>query len=373
MIDHRAGSHRRTEVIDSDDPRTRSASVVARPVVAGAAAVRRRRRPRRRRRDRRGRRWRPRSRPGRRRPASSFSPGRCRPSSSAPSSAARDLLGVLVARAWCSCVAVGSARLRRSRRARRSRPRPSRPARRSSVGSAVSTSSVSVGSSVSTSSVASGVSLASSLLRRRRGIVGRWLPPTTAVVAKAAPAIRNRATSEVPIERIILWVVFIAWLSDVMRALPVGRVHPSEAADREKVSAGGRSPVPVRRPTISRRVLDHRDRTQRGLDERVRELRVVADERRSPRTSGWTCSRATRCTSSTVTASIAARYRVELVIGKAVHEQARERPGDGARGLEPEREHADEEVARGAQLRVLDRRLADPVELAQHLGRARAS
>ena len=63
----------------------------------------------------------------------------------------------------------------------------------------------------------------------------------------------------------------------------------------------------------------------------------------------------------------------ELVLREPVDEQARERPGDGPRGLEPEREHAHEEVARRAELGVGDVLLADPVELGQELVRGPGS
>ena len=42
-------------------------------------------------------------------------------------------------------------------------------------------------------------------------------------------------------------------------------------------------------------------------------------------------------------------------------------PDDRARRLEPEREHADQEVASGAQLGVGHRRVADPVELGEEV------
>ena len=57
----------------------------------------------------------------------------------------------------------------------------------------------------------------------------------------------------------------------------------------------------------------------------------------------------------------------QLLDGQAVDRQAGQRADDGARGLEPQREDADEEVARGGELGLVDRRVADPVELGQHV------
>ena len=84
-----------------------------------------------------------------------------------------------------------------------------------SAGSSVSTSSVSAGSAVSSSAVSVGSSVSSASLASSSfwaaGAVSTWRePPTKAVVANDAPAIRNSATIEVPIERIMRCVVFIA-------------------------------------------------------------------------------------------------------------------------------------------------------------------
>ena len=57
----------------------------------------------------------------------------------------------------------------------------------------------------------------------------------------------------------------------------------------------------------------------------------------------------------------------QLVDRQAVDDEAAERPDDRAGGLEPQREHADEEVARGGQLGVADRRLAHPGQLGEHV------
>ena len=50
-------------------------------------------------------------------------------------------------------------------------------------------------------------------------------------------------------------------------------------------------------------------------------------------------------------------------MGGEAAKRADHRPG----GLEPEREDADEEVASGGQLGGLDRRLADPRQLGEHV------
>ena len=227
-----------------------------------------------------------------------------------------------------------------------------------SVGSAVSSSSLAVGSSVSTVSDASGVSLASSLGPAGATVVGWWLPPTIAVVANAAPAIRNSATNEVPIERIIRCVVFIASVSPAMwRALPVGLPSPAPR------HAGRTSRFQAVASSM------HRDRAERRRRERLGELLVVTDQHDGRRVRADVLARDPQ--------DVVGRDRLdrapvalELVVGQAVDEQAGQRARDGSRCLEPQREHADEEVARGTQLRVLDRRLADPVELAQDLVRA---
>ena len=163
-----------------------------------------------------------------------------------------------------------------------------------SVGSAVSLSSPAVGSPVSTASDASGVSLASSLGAAGATVVDGWLPPTIAVVANAAPEIRNNATSEVPIERIIRCVVFIASVSPVAVAcLPVGLPSP-DLRHRD----GRRFQAVVSSSTVTG---PSEAAASGSANCSLSPTSTIADA------SGWTWSRATRCTSSIVTASIAER------------------------------------------------------------------
>ena len=226
------------------------------------------------------------------------------------------------------------------------RPRPSRPARRSRRARPSRGSSVSAGSAVSGGlrasrprrspsaprsrprPMASGVSLASSCGRRRD--VRRSVAATDHGGRREGGARDQEQGNERGPDRADHPVGRSSspWALRLMRArLWAAFTHPrqrdakgfSRAPARRRAGRERREP----RARSAGRVLDHRDRTERRPRRARRRTARGRRRGRSPTASGWTWSRATRCTSSAVTASIAGPVALELVVGQAVDEQAR--------------------------------------------------